>query len=297
MKNILVFILVTSSVSLACGPNSKEWSTKEGLEQPESALFDPLTTHIFVSNVAGEPSSKDGRGWISRFNKDGRLLAGQWVAGLNAPKGLAVKGDSLWVSDVDQLVQVSIGQSKVVDRIAIEGAKFLNDVTIDLAGNIYVSDTLASRIYLVGADKKVTVIIDGADAESPDGLWVEGNTLFVAAWGYIKDFAESEKAQGNFYSLDLTTKKKTILSKKPLGNLDGIWTENSKNGFYLSDWIKGQVFFVSRKGWRGEVKGFKAFKKKGLAGAADLGFIADQKFVLVPSMQTNTLHALNAGVY
>src|SRR4051794_13239524 len=78
------------------------WTATQGIDAPESAYFEPVTGYIFVSNVAGKPDEKDGKGWISKLDADGTVLAEKWVSGFNAPKGLRAAGGILWVGDIDE---------------------------------------------------------------------------------------------------------------------------------------------------------------------------------------------------
>jgi hypothetical protein len=100
-------------------------------KQPESALFDTQRKVVYASNVAGDANAKDGVGFISKISPDGKLIELEWVKGLNAPKGMVMKGDKLYVSDVDQLVEIDIDKGEVSNRWNAEGSKFLNDTVVD----------------------------------------------------------------------------------------------------------------------------------------------------------------------
>jgi sugar lactone lactonase YvrE len=290
----LVTFLVSSMNAQACSHHAKPWTSEKGFAQPESALLDPKTDVIYVSNVAGEAKVKDGKGWISKLNHKGEALAEQWVSGLHAPKGMAVDGDTLWVSDIDAMVKINTVEGKIEKRIEIPGSKFLNDVTVN-KGVVYVSDMEASRILKIEGDK-VEVLVEGPEWESPNGLYVDGKTLYVAAWGYTPDVSQSPAVKGNFYSINLDTKAKTVHSRKPLGNLDGLWKSGHNGTFYVSDWVSGEVFAVSRKGWEGHVKGFRAqLNSKKIQGLADLSLA--NALLLVPSMVESKVYGINPGIY
>ena len=76
-------------------------------QNPESARWDPDQSLWFVSNVNGDPGAKDNNGYISRLKPDGTADTGKFIVGgskgvtLNAPKGMAITGDTLWVADID----------------------------------------------------------------------------------------------------------------------------------------------------------------------------------------------------
>ena len=72
------------------------WSLS-GFKAPESVLLDSQRNVLYVSNVAGEANAKDGVGFISKVSPDGKMIEAEWVKGLNAPKGLVMDGDKLYV--------------------------------------------------------------------------------------------------------------------------------------------------------------------------------------------------------
>ena len=72
------------------------------------------------SNVAGDGDARDGKGFISRITAHGRLLEQQWAKGLNAPKGMARVGETLYVSDIDCLVTIDAASGSVMARYPIE---------------------------------------------------------------------------------------------------------------------------------------------------------------------------------
>ena len=41
------------------------WEAKEGLKTPESVCYNPTDQYLFVSNINGQPTEKDGNGFIS----------------------------------------------------------------------------------------------------------------------------------------------------------------------------------------------------------------------------------------
>ena len=73
----------------------------------------------------------------------------EWVKGLNAPKGLVLSGDKLYVSDVDQLVEIDVNSGAVTNSFNAEGAQFLNDTAVDADGRVFVSDMLTDSIYVL----------------------------------------------------------------------------------------------------------------------------------------------------
>src|SRR2546428_4593968 len=85
-------------------PSATKVVTVEGFLTPESVLHDSVQDIYFVSNINGSPTAKDNNGFISRVKPDGAVENLKFIEGgrsgitLNAPKGLALAGDTLWVA-------------------------------------------------------------------------------------------------------------------------------------------------------------------------------------------------------
>src|SRR5690348_6199429 len=120
-----------------------------GFREPESVRYDPDQDLYFVSNMFGLGSTKDGNGFISRVNAatlaDSTVLvkSGDHGAVLDAPKGMAIQGDTLWVADIDKLrgFDRHTGLPVGVIDFAPQGAVLLNDVAVSPDGTIWLSDT------------------------------------------------------------------------------------------------------------------------------------------------------------
>lgn len=274
-------ILPTVSHTQTLSPLSK-WEVSKGLKNPECAYYDAGTQIIYVSSLAGDPSRTDGVGWISKLDVHGKVIQEKWVAGLSAPKGMRVAGGYLWVTDIQNLLKIDLKTGQIALRVLIPGSRFLNDVATGPQGEVYVSDTLASRIYEY-REPTIRIFAQGDDLESPNGILVQGGKLIVAAWGRIHDFSQS--AKGRLYSLDLQSKEKSPITAEAIGNLDGL--EIDGNGNYLvSDPVAGSVFRVSSEGKVTPLlSGFK--------GSVDIGWIAESSTVLVPSMGEDKISAFD----
>jgi sugar lactone lactonase YvrE len=173
-----------------------------GLADPEALVFDPAQNVYFVSNVNGNPGVKDGNGFIARIRADGSLDSLHFIQGgrggvvLNAPMGSRVRGDTLWVLDVDVLRAFDTRSGAPLASIdfAPLGALFLNDLAFGPGGDIYITDTGVrvsgtpaghtgpDRIYRVGKDRKPVVALDTSALKLPDGIdWEPAAQRFVLA--------------------------------------------------------------------------------------------------------------------
>lgn len=257
---------------------SLHWQ-QSNFQNPESTLYDAKNNIIYVSNLVGGGGDKDGIGFISKLNLDGTIETLKWVSGLNAPKGMAIYNNSLFVSDIDQLIEIDISTGTIKKRYTIANANlFFNDVTIDNSGDVYVSDTISSSIYRLSKGKLALWLSDTA-LENPNGLYIEGDQLLVASWGVITDLPTfGTKTPGHILSVSLKDKK--ILNyggSTPIGNMDGI-VPDGKGQYFLTNWRSGELIYHQPKKGKSE----SILKLTNKIGAADLDYIQDKKLLIIP---------------
>jgi len=284
MKNSIVVTLCLFIVATTHADDYPvRWQLSDGLSNPESSYYDADSGHLFLSHVNGPGAEKDGNGYISRITLKGNVIKEKWYTGLNAPKGLRSYEGTLWISDIDTVVGVDIKTGNEVSRFNIEGAGFLNDLTTDHKGVVYVSDMLNSRIYQIKGSE-VSIFDEGEHLEHPNGLLAVGNRLYCGGWGTGFDATDfSTKELGRFFYLDLNTKEKHLVTEKPTGHLDGIEVDG-KGGFFLTDWIAGTVLHICSHGDVTQVMKYET-------GSADLAYLPKKKLLILPHMKDNTLTA------
>ena len=258
-----------------------------GLSTPESVLYDAQNDVYLVSNINGNPSAADGNGYISRISPDGRVLDLKWIDGeaegvaLNGPKGMAISGGVLYVSDITDVRLFDANTGAAMGSVAIAGAAFLNDAVAGPDGSVYVSDSGisfatgemqvvpgADAIYRVDASGATKLV--GGDLDRPNGLAVKDGTILMVAFGnkglllgYGPDGAsQSSKETG-------------------LGGLDGI--EILPDGSALiSSWATGAVHKLTPGGESSIVV-------ENVPTPADLGYDTKRNRVLIPIFTENRL--------
>ncbi|MEO7766186.1 MAG: ATP-binding protein, partial [Ferruginibacter sp.] len=97
MKNILFLFLTPMLLQVNAQKHSLEkvWETDSVIAVPESVL--PVKNILYVSLIDGGGWDADGKGGVAKLGPDGKILDATWITGLNAPKGLGIAGNRLYV--------------------------------------------------------------------------------------------------------------------------------------------------------------------------------------------------------
>ena len=263
---LLAFLLLTPS--LHAQKLVKVWSTSSGLQTPESALYyEPLDV-IFVSNINGNSTEKDGNGFITQMLTDGSIYNLHWVEGLNAPKGQAIHKGKLYVADIDELVEIDIARAEITNRYPAEGAIFLNDVAACDNGWIFVTDTRTNKIHIL-KDGELSVWMESEEFSGINGLFTEKGKLYIGSQV--------------IHEADIQTKElKTILEGAQ--GIDGL-IKMSDGNFLFSNWV-GRIFIT---------KGDEIIKLLDSTAeqinTADIDYIPRMQLVLVPTFNDNKVEA------
>lgn len=239
----------------------KQWESTKELKTPESVFYNPADNILYVSNINGEPSNKNKKGFISKLSTDGKIVELKWVDGLNAPKGMGILNDKLYVSDNDKVIEIDLKTGKILKEYPADGAKFLNDIAIDANGVVYISDSGNESIYAI-KDGKIGLWLKSEKLKGINGLLTESNRLLAGLPDRIVAIDYKEKSIKDF-----------ILNT---GGIDGI--VSTDKGYIVSDW-QGNVHLVSA----GKEKEKLLDTTPKNMNAADIEYIKEKKLLLVPT--------------
>lgn len=203
---LLILLLILSSCSVK--KISLKWESEPIFEKPECVLYYKDSV-LFVSNISGSPSNKDSNGFISAIRLNGEIIEKYWVKGLDAPKGMCINDNKLYVTDIDKVLVIDIPAKKVIDKILIKNSRFLNDIVIDQGDNIYVSDTKNNCVYILNdfGQKKLNGTYKGVN-----GLSLKNENLYIGT-------------KNDIFKYEIKTNKQTKILEN-IGNVDGIYVFN-----------------------------------------------------------------------
>ena len=206
----------------------KLWETDTVIRVPESVLPDFKKGILYVSEIDGNPNAVDGKGGIAKITVDGKVINLDFTTGLNAPKGLGRFGNELYVADLSEVVVIDINTGKVKNKIAIDSAKTLNDVTVNDQGVVYVSDSKTKKIHRIENGRATTFL---TNVSGVNGLKAIGTDLYILGG---QKFMKAD-SQGNLTQV-------TMLS------CGGDGLEPVGNGDFLVTCWAGHIFYVTADG-------------------------------------------------
>jgi streptogramin lyase len=272
-----------SAPAQAAGKKDEPFYIRDvGFATPESVVYDARADVYLVSNVDGSPLDVDDLAFISRVRPDGSVEALRWIDAtepdveLNAPKGMAIAGDVLYVADIKVLRKFDRSTGKALGTIELPGASFANDVCTDRAGNVYVSDSGiaagftpsgSDAIYRVTPGDEVSVLVKGVALGRPNGLAVSADGLWVATFG-----------SGELYRLD-EQGQRADQYKLPKGSLDGVveW----RGRVFVASWEASAIY--ERVGDEFVVR------VADLPAPSDIGLDDKRARLLIPLFYDNTI--------
>ena len=272
---LTMFAFAGGSISFAKEVQAHESTMQKvtGLKMPESVV-QAKDGAIYISEI--NEFGKDGDGQISKLDSAGNLSV--FATGMDDPKGLTMMGNKLYVADKNRVLEVNKdGTWKVYGaQMAFPTTPvFLNDITADKAGNLYVSDSgdlkSGGQIYKIAKNGKITVVVDSKNPDilAPNGLLVEdaGHLLEV-------DFES-----GILYRVNLKNGATKKLAEG-FGGGDGL-VKTKAGKIIISDWKNGKVY--------SKVKEKAILMKEGYQAAADITLSYDGKTLMVPDMKAGEL--------
>lgn len=281
MKTICIVIIILFFV--ACETENKTeksnsvkleqvWASDTLLITPESVIYDKEKDLLYVSNVNLNPWEKDSNGFISKMDLIGNIIDLKWVEGMHEPKGMGIVGNSLFVADMDQVVEINIESGEIINRFSIdvESVNF-NDITTTINGDIYVTGSGIGTIFQL-KDGEFITIVEG-DTGSLNGICVEPNRLLMLG------FKSQSLKSYNFNSKDIITLADS------LGNADGI-VPAGQNDYIVSSW-SGEIFHVDSDYKRTKILD----TRDNNINAADIEYIIGKNLLLVPTFFDNRVVA------
>ena len=308
VKKLMALVLIATSLQTSCRRNdpdtyevttvaaqrleitalARPLTTINGFHQPESVYFDEEQDVLFVSNMHGAGSDKDGIGYIVRIAAGDYakaqlfVVSGQKGATLDAPKGITVRDSVLWVTDIDVVRGFDRRTGAPVGTIDLRtyGAILLNDIATGPDGSLYVTDSAilmteqgtiyqaGDRIFRIDTAGTVTEVARGEHLRTPNGIkWHAGRQRWIVA--------AFDPFESIVYELAETPGTAPRIIARGHGNFDGV--EVLKDGsIAVTSWDDYSVHLL-RDGKHLRIA-------SNIHQPADLGYDSRRNRLLVPSV-------------
>lgn len=290
----LLCVLGCHRESASLTPSSSAVHTISGMgfDEPENLVYDAAADVYLVSNIVGDPAARDNNGFISRVLPDGQVLTLKWIAGgvngavLDAPKGLAIRGDTLAVADVGGVHLFDRRTGAPIATHAVPGL-VMNDVAWGADGTLWITDTGPDRtktpvdtskdvdaVWRITPDGGVHAVARGLALDRPDGLLLDDDGALVATFGAKR--IEHVSATGE-------RGQRTVMTL-PGGRVDGL-RRLPDGAMVVTSWDAKAV-------WRARPGDSLRVLLGGVTSPAGVAVDTKRERLAVTSMQGNSMYLL-----
>lgn len=284
-----------TSVWIGCGgggsaPQEGIQVANVGFMSPQSAIYDSVADVYLVSNVNGAGATANDNGFISQVTPDGQVAQLKWIDGqtgdftLNAPKGMAIRGDTLFVADITCIRLFDRASGAHISGSCLDGVTFLKGIAVGPQGSLFVTDMgmkegAAGQLVPSGTDAlyrlpmrkglRGATLAKTPDLGGPSGVAVGPRGIFVVTY-----------RTGAILAFNATGDETQVAPPAPRV-LDGIVFDGD-GGFEFSDWTDSTVY-------RARPDGNIEKLVQHVASPAGIGYDAKRNRLLIPQLEQNAL--------
>ncbi|MGE5479015.1 MAG: T9SS type A sorting domain-containing protein [Chloroflexota bacterium] len=221
MKRLVLFSMLLLS-SITCTKSQTPFT------RPESVVWDGARNRYLVSCVESQN--------IVACNEEGIPIS-VFKSGLTGPKGMIILDSILYLTDVNRILGFKLGTAEAFLTKPIPGAQFLNDITTDGAGNLYVTDSQTNKIHRIRiADNSLTDLITTTNS-GPNGIYFDANNNRLI----VVYMAETPQ---KIQYVNLSDNSIGDVSSMPFTRADGLAFNN--NTWYVSSWTSGRIYSLNQ---------------------------------------------------
>jgi len=250
-----------------------------GMDKPACFIIDPDTGMYYVANVAGSRRIKDSTAHITKIYPDGKRIdrlfirSGRHGIVLNAPNGLAILGNDLFVADIDVVRRFDKNSGRLTGIIDLKllGARSLHSIAISPEGLLFVSDTGSNTIFKIDLNMsyRVTILARGEGLGPPKGMVYENRHQRLLV---------TTSNSGKIIAVDMQGQFLTVY-KGEFKGLDGIDLDR-QGDIIVADFTAGKIV---------RIKKYSTVEilREHMVTPAGLSFDTRNNQVLVPSFDGN----------
>lgn len=170
---------LTAAALAAAGPDPLEadvaWVASGEFCEPETVLPLPDDT-LLVSNVCDFRSP--GTGFLTLLDADGSARDWRIVDGLDAPLGMALLADRLFVVDTNRILVLRWPGFERLEVIPLE-TDVANDIAVAPDGTLYITDTAGGLVVVRQPDGAMSILTGDKRFPGANGIALDGIHLYV----------------------------------------------------------------------------------------------------------------------
>lgn len=247
-----------------------------GFATPEAMEYYAAEDVYLVANINGSPFDKDDNGFISKISPDGNVINLKWLDGetaevaLNAPKGMTILNNRLYIADIDRIRVFELPGGKQLTDINVPGSTFMNGLSVAGHNSLYATDSGMApgfqpsgteAVYRIHTNGQIETLQKGALGH-PNGVIANGDGLMMVTLG---------SGQAYFMEKDGQIAAKMTL---PFNRLDGLHKLDDGR-FITSSWAAKAIVAINPDYTLTTLA-------EGLESPADLGYDSQRNRLLIP---------------
>jgi DNA-binding beta-propeller fold protein YncE len=180
-----------------------------GFDAPSGVAYDQVADVYLVSNVQGRLGARDRNGFISRVSPEGEVLNLHWIdltgtdRAMNSPRGMAIRGDSLFVADLDCVRIFHRESGQDMGYTCLDAVSMITDIDVGPEGSVFIVDsglelrdgelvpTGSDGVYRIvfAEGRRGSTLARSDDLGHPRGIAVGTRGIFVTTSGSGEVFA------------------------------------------------------------------------------------------------------------
>ena len=249
----------------------------QAFDRPESAVYDTVNDRYLISNT--------GNGDIISVPRTDPTNLSFFYTAVNCVslRGITIVGNTLWGAGTNSqatqnqyLYSFDITTGNFIKSVNIATGIFLNDVTADASGMIYVSDDNSNKIFKVNPE---TGGYSDLNFDGANGL------LFDEANNRLLYTDDTPFPGSQISAIDLATNTSSVLITNDFSALDGLTVDHLGN-YYVSCWSSPYSIYRYDANFTGSTL---ASNHNNNGGAADIFYDTINNVMVVPNMDANTV--------
>ena len=268
LLKLLPFILAAPAHAQAPEPLAAEiaWVAEGEFCEPETVLALPDNT-LLVSNVCG--FEQPDNGFLTLLDKDGVVLHWRIVEDLDAPLGMTLANNQLYVVDNNSVKVFRWPGYAPLRTILLETA-VANDIAVGDDDAIYVTDSARGEVVVVSPGLEQSVLTGEPQFAGANGVHVNGDDLWVGG--------------GRLWHVDLRDNLVTTIGPPWIRGIDGI--EQEADGTLQVTPVGGPLIRLTDD--------FEVHAGDGIS-SANHGWAESLRLALIPTGFDNTVIAIRVN--